>query len=128
MAGGSVSAIAKVPIYRRGKIAAWARVDAGGYFDWLSSFTWYLTGRGYAQKFARNGEGYPSGHSISMQRLVMGLGLRDKRVVHHINEDPLDNRIENLMVLSQSDHMRVVHHPRRIARSYQELLRQGLIA
>lgn len=33
-------------------------------------------------------------------------------VVHHINQDKLDNRIENLIMLSQSKHMRLHHYLR----------------
>lgn len=35
----------------------------------------------------------------------LGRKLRKDEQVHHINENPLDNRIENLTVLSPKEHM-----------------------
>jgi hypothetical protein len=37
----------------------------------------------------------------------LGRKLNRNEVVHHINGDPHDNRIENLQVMSQSDHMKL---------------------
>ena len=34
----------------------------------------------------------------------MNLGKGDKRVVHHINGNTLDNRKENLMIMSSKQH------------------------
>ena len=48
---------------------------------------------------------------VWIHRLIMGLPRLDRRiqlddlVVHHINENPLDNRKSNLMVLTQLEHM-----------------------
>ena len=38
-----------------------------------------------------------------LHREVMGLGASDPRVVDHINGDPLDNRRENLRVVTQAE-------------------------
>lgn len=38
---------------------------------------------------------------------ALGRNLRSDEVIHHINEDIFDNRIENLMVTSRSEHARI---------------------
>lgn len=40
----------------------------------------------------------------------LGRKLLTDEVVHHVNEDPSDNRIENLQVMSRSEHT-MHHHP-----------------
>ena len=51
------------------------------------------------------------GKQIYYHRWVMenhlGRKLNRNEVIHHINGDPHDNRIENLMLLSQSEHMKI---------------------
>ena len=44
------------------------------------------------------------------QKLGRKLGFNE--VVHHINEDTLDNRIENLQLMSASEHSRHHSHKR----------------
>ena len=52
-----------------------------------------------------------NGKQIYYHRWVMenhlGRKLNRSEVVHHINGDPHDNRVENLMILSQSEHMKM---------------------
>jgi len=43
----------------------------------------------------------------------LGRELLPTEHVHHINEDPTDDRVENLMVLSQSEHMALHEQLRR---------------
>lgn len=51
--------------------------------------------------------GYVSEHVLVMSR-ILGRPLRSDEVVHHRNEDRLDNRPENLEVMLRSKHLS--HH------------------
>lgn len=39
----------------------------------------------------------------------IGRKLNEEEVIHHINGDKLDNRIENLKILTQSEHIKLHH-------------------
>lgn len=51
-----------------------------------------------------NSEGYVMEHVYIMEQ-HLGRFLTDKEIVHHKNFDRADNRIENLQVMTQSEHM-----------------------
>lgn len=61
----------------------------------------------------------PDGRLKYRYRYVMeqhiGRPLRTDEHVHHINDDPTDDRLENLQLLTASEHQKL-HAPRRVAR------------
>ncbi len=89
----------RIPVKRRGEIVAWALVDLRDFG--LRSRSWTLSPYGYATS---NGE--------SMHRAILGLAKGDPRVGHHRNEDPLDNRRENLQVFASNSAHLMAPHPK----------------
>lgn len=54
-------------------------------------------------EYARDSDNYAFEHRKIMQE-ALGRRLRRDEVVHHINEDKTDNRLENLQVMSLAEH------------------------
>lgn len=58
-----------------------------------------------------------SGKQRPVHRLIMevhlGRKLSSNEIVHHIDENKLNNNIENLQLVSRSEHMRIHKRPRR---------------
>ena len=49
-------------------------------------------------------DGYVMLHTVFMERAI-GRYLNDNEVVHHVNHDRTDNRIENLLLMDKKEHM-----------------------
>lgn len=87
----------------KGKVALVSDED----FERVNAFKWC------ASQESKNGQKWyairqEKGKKIRMHRFIMGLptGSEDPRVVHHRNDDGLDNRRENLEILdSQHENM-----------------------
>ena len=60
-------------------------------------------------------DGYLMLHTVIMERHI-GRYLADNEVVHHINHDRADNRVENLMLMDKKEHMSMHMKERHIKR------------
>jgi hypothetical protein len=82
-----------------------AKVDWEDY-PWLSQLRWHVQGDSSSTRVYATTEGPEINKvrigGIRMHRLIMGLKKGDKRQVDHINRDTLDNRRENLRIVTQT--------------------------
>lgn len=83
--------------------------------------------RGYMQAYCpmhpkAHTDGYVMLHTVLMEQHI-GRYLEDDEVVHHINHDRADNRIENLMLMKKHEH-RTMHMKERYQKGKEEQCRK----
>lgn len=78
---------------KSGETVAFALVDAAD-AAWACSRNWWMTDKGYVR-------GKRDGRNVSLHRELLSLGPGDPEV-DHINGDPLDNRRDNLRVVTHA--------------------------
>lgn len=95
-------------------------------------FEWYEDANGYIKvlvgyKHPHNNKGY-----VALHRLVieahLGRYLEPEEVVHHINEVKTDNRLENLYLCSQEEHVQIHNRGSRYSLERRSAIRQGVNA
>lgn len=91
----------RVPTYERDGVIAYALVDARD-ARLVEGTSWNCVSGRYAMAKAHV-DGVQ--RTIYMHRVIMGLGYGDERSVDHINGDVLDNRRQNLRVVSHAENM-----------------------
>ena len=72
-------------------------------FDYLNQFKWQFHSRGYASRCIRAKENWKIRKQIFMHKVIlarMGLKVNRNLVPDHINRNKLDNRRENLRILT----------------------------
>lgn len=91
--------ILSVPLRGSEKVALLSKAD----YAYFSTFEWSLSENGYAVRYAYVADGSPKGRlaPIYMHRAIMQSPPGDV-VVDHINRDRLDNRRENLRLVSKA--------------------------
>lgn len=72
---------------------------------------YYIMVEGHPAGLKRHG--YVGEHVLIIEKNI-GRYLEEGEVVHHIDENPLNNNIENLLLLTKADHMRL-HSQSRIS-------------
>lgn len=88
--------------------------------------------RGYVQAYCplhpkAHSDGYVMLHTVVMEQHI-GRYLIDDEVVHHINHDRTDNRIENLMLMKKREHMSMHMKERYQKRREEQCRKFGLSA
>lgn len=89
--------MARIPLRRHGKIAAYAIVDAVDVAD-LVQFRWSLSSTGYAVRPRKiNGRWT----NEAMHRRILGLAQGDPLEGDHVNRNRIDNRRANLRIATR---------------------------
>lgn len=79
-------------------------------YEWAQHYRWNRVD-GYVARYIPRPPG--QGRAWPMHREIMGLEIGDPRVVHHLNENKLDNRRANLVVCASKREANSFPHPAR---------------
>lgn len=92
----------RVPITKRdGTVIAYALVDPED-FEWAMQWPWRMIAGAYAGRTVYNRE-KGRADTIYLHRALMDLHVGDRRQVDHVNRDRLDNRRENLRIVTPAE-------------------------
>jgi hypothetical protein len=84
-----------------------AAVTIDACHDYLRKWTWRTTLQGHVYRNTSYREhGRIRCRRLYVHRIIMGLAPGDPRVVDHLNNNPLDNRRENLEVVTKAENVR----------------------
>ena len=102
------------------EIAREQEVSTSTINSWLNKHSLFKYGNGYFRplkknkKFLKKNRGYYisyKGKQKKYSRVVMeeflGRELSSNEIVHHINFDKLDDRIENLIIVTKAEHLNI---------------------
>lgn len=100
-----------------------AIVDTGD-FDWLNKFNWHATYNNHKNCYYAQGSG-PGNYYLSMSRMIAGLDYGDPRIADHRNGDSLDNRRENVRIVTQAQNLMNKRKNKRNKSGFKGVVRYG---
>ncbi len=102
------------------------------YADRIEFLESYVDEKGYVKTFVgyehpHNNKGYVGAHRLVLEA-HLGRYLETCEVVHHINEIKTDNRLENLYLCSQEEHVQIHNRGSRLSLERRAAIRNGVNA
>jgi hypothetical protein len=91
-----------LPVKIKGGGIRYALVDPY-VFAYLNDYRWRANSRGYVYRYLAVDERGEVTSEKFLHRIILGLEKGDRREGDHINGDPLDNRRENLRILTHAE-------------------------